>query len=581
MIAEKHRFLTARPVLSAVLALAGVLILVFPQDVVTRAYLLSENPQGNISLIYGLGLAFVGLALAVFTEGRSRAMTPALALTTLCAAAYFVSLTLLLRDWWIDDAGITFAYSRSLAEGHGLVAQPWLPPEEGYSSSVWMLLLSAGAGLGTDIPQTAKTLGIGFSLSCIVLSCWMLAGETRSPLALMLCGVGIACGPTVVWAASGQEHALQALILLGVVGCVYHLDAWRWPVAGLLTLFVLTRPEAPLVVIAVFCAAVLLSRRDGRPLINAADIAVALLPFLAFVALLLFRLSYFGDLMPNPYYAKSTGTSLTGLLNPLGGGWAYILAGLRDTALILVLALAFWLRGPQIRPWVVVALAILAGHVTFVVWAKGDWMSQYRFLMPVVPVLLLVVCLGLPRLPSFRSRAAFTCVAVLVMVQSAALQLAAFAARPTTPLAVVTTVGETFEALAGQLDIDDPVLAHHDAGGISYHRMIRLIDLGGLVNRTIAQNMNDRAFLTRYLLEETQPDFVFGARNFAAATGFSDTEAFAAAYAPLDFVDRPAMDSALSYIRRDRARPAPGVELVRDARGGLARVRVTDLPEAR
>jgi len=36
--------------------------------------------------------------------------------------------TALLGDWLVDDAGISFAYSRNLARGFGLVSQPGLEP---------------------------------------------------------------------------------------------------------------------------------------------------------------------------------------------------------------------------------------------------------------------------------------------------------------------------------------------------------------------------------------------------------------------------------------------------------------------
>ena len=42
----------------------------------------------------------------------------------------------------IDDAGISFAYSRSLAGGFGLVSQPGKLPVEGYSNFTWVLLMA-------------------------------------------------------------------------------------------------------------------------------------------------------------------------------------------------------------------------------------------------------------------------------------------------------------------------------------------------------------------------------------------------------------------------------------------------------
>lgn len=577
MVMKVQQFLNVQRLLGGGLLLVGALALAFPELLAARAYLLFENPASNIWLIYGLGISLIGLGAATLTEPRDATETASplsRLLVVVCTLLYFLALTVHLRGWWIDDAGITFAYSRSLAEGLGLVAQPWLPPEEGYSSFIWMLVLSAAHRLGADIPLVAKYLGIGCTTAAMGLCAWILARETRSPFALMICGVGIACAPTVVWAVSGQEHALQSLLLLLVVLCVYTLEQWRWPVAVILALFVLTRPEAPIIVIAVFCAAVYLTRRAGGPLFNAADAAVALLPFAAFCALIAFRLTYFGDPMPNPYYAKSSGAGLVGLFNPLGGGWTYILSGLRNTALLFILWLAFLIPARQQPSWVVIATAVLAGHIVFVVWAKGDWMSQYRFLMPVLPVALLVISLGLQGLAGFWKRFVFCVAAVLILTHTAVLQMAAFKENPTTPLAVVTEVGNTFHTLAKRLEIEDPLLAHHDAGGIAYHRMIRLVDLGGLINRTIAKNMDDKAFLTTYLLEELRPDFVFGAKNFAAASGFSGSDVFTRDYVRLEFADRPDMQSDLSYIRRDLVLQVPGVELIYDDSGILVRVLV-------
>jgi hypothetical protein len=236
--------------------------------------------------------------------------------------------------------------------------------------------------------------------------------------------------------------------------------------------------------------------------------------------------------------------------------------------------LIFMLPGKRLPPWIVVATAVLAGHVFFVVWAKGDWMGQYRFLMPILPIILLVACYSLTGITNLRGRLIFSFAAVMILLHTTVLQLAAFKTSPTTPLAEVTKVGDTFRQLADHLSIEDPLLAHHDAGGIAYYRMIRLADLGGLINRTIAKHMEDEAFLTVYLLEELRPDFFFGARNFATATGFSNSDAFEREYIRLDFPGLPFMKSDLSYIRRDLVVAAPGVQVQFDGNGVPTRLSV-------
>jgi hypothetical protein len=50
--------------------------------------------------------------------------------------------------WLIDDAAITFAYSRNVADGFGPVLQPGALPVEGYSNPTWMILLALGKLVG-------------------------------------------------------------------------------------------------------------------------------------------------------------------------------------------------------------------------------------------------------------------------------------------------------------------------------------------------------------------------------------------------------------------------------------------------
>ncbi len=66
--------------------------------------------------------------------------------------------------WQIDDAGISFAYARNLALGHGLVAQPGVIPVEGYSNPLWVFLLAAFSVVRLFDPLwTPKLLSLGLA----------------------------------------------------------------------------------------------------------------------------------------------------------------------------------------------------------------------------------------------------------------------------------------------------------------------------------------------------------------------------------------------------------------------------------
>ena len=62
----------------------------------------------------------------------------------------FTGLWLSYRDFWLDDAFITFRYARNVAAGLGAVFNPG-EAVEGYTSFLWMLICSAFFALGDDV----------------------------------------------------------------------------------------------------------------------------------------------------------------------------------------------------------------------------------------------------------------------------------------------------------------------------------------------------------------------------------------------------------------------------------------------
>jgi hypothetical protein len=244
-----------------------------------------------------------------------------------------------------------------------------------------------------------------------------------------------------------------------------------------------------------------------------------------------------------------------------------------NSALIIVVALFFFPTSKtRSQRTGLIILGLLAGHFFFVIWAKGDWMGQYRFLMPVIPLIVLAVIPAFRAIDTTAGRVGLSSALSLILLVNTVTQLDRFAAQPTTPLSVVSEVGQTFKDLSARLGILDPLLAHHDAGAISYERSVGLLDLGGLVDRDVAKNMRDRAFLEAYVFEQRKPDFIFGTLLFAAETGFTQAPEFARDYIPLVFENNPVMISSLSHIRRELARDVPGIQVDRDADGAPVKV---------
>src|SRR5690349_9504157 len=84
-----------------------------------------------------------------------------------------------LGDVWaftIDDAGISYAYAKHLAEGLGPVAAPGAPWVEGFSNPLWVALLVPCHWLGWALPEAAKWLGVALfgGLAGIGVACFAL-----------------------------------------------------------------------------------------------------------------------------------------------------------------------------------------------------------------------------------------------------------------------------------------------------------------------------------------------------------------------------------------------------------------------
>ncbi|OFV82865.1 MAG: hypothetical protein A2W26_13775 [Acidobacteria bacterium RBG_16_64_8] len=105
---------------------------------------------------------------------------------------------------------------------------------------------------------------------------------------------------------------------------------------------------------------------------------------------MLWRWYYYGELLPNTVLAKSRGGWTAAIL-----GGKYVLAGLAHNAGFLAIGVVglpwLWRRGAAWRFLTCYCGAFLA----FVALSGGDWMPAYRFFVPVLPLLLVLLVASL------------------------------------------------------------------------------------------------------------------------------------------------------------------------------------------
>jgi len=336
---------------------------------------------------------------------------------------WFIVLAWLASAAWFlcDDAFISFRYARNLVEGHGLVFNPG-ERVEGYTNFLWVLELAAlwrvfGLRPENAAPWLSVLCTIG-TLAAVVRWAALLPGLRRRGLvAWMALGLLCTSATFAVWTSGGglETRQFTLFVVLAVVCLSVHGDSRRGLLAASLSLAAAayTRPEGLL--IAVCCFGWFVAQRIvavRRLRVDLRELSWLVLPFAALVgAQFLFRYGYYGEWLPNTYYAKH--------VRPwYQSGFNYLWAAALETGLYLLVPLALdamrcaWRERGDVR--LVLPLACVVPHMAYVFRIGGDYF-EYRpldFYWPLlaVPAASGIVHLGcaaaalLRRLRSARSR---------------------------------------------------------------------------------------------------------------------------------------------------------------------------------
>ena len=310
--------------------------------------------------------------------------------------------------WFLtDDAFISFRYISNWTLGYGPV---WNPPPfrpvEGYTNFLWLALLYAiWQILGIAPPQAANYLALLFALGSLYLSSRMLMRLPLSAplrpyrlvfLALLL--LGTTTNRTfLAWSSSGLETAMFTFFILAwtYVCALVPPDHNRWPLAltASAAAIYLTRPDG-LLFLAATLVTLLFTRRTGH-LCNKRLLQT--LPLLAAPLHLAWRQSFYGEWLPNTYYAKAVGVwPESGVRYVLSFGLEYAL-----WTLVLLLAYVLWkkkgaiagslksLPGSAAVGSPIATLALL-GHAAYYTLILGGDHFEYRIYMHLIPLTYLI-----------------------------------------------------------------------------------------------------------------------------------------------------------------------------------------------
>ncbi len=347
--------------------------------------------------------------------------------------------------WFLcDDAFISFRYVRNLLDGHGLVFNPG-EHVEGYSNFLWVLELAAIWALSGVAPERAAPwLSVAFTAGTIAAMTWWIARlpslSHRRLVGWMALGLVCASATFAVWTSGGglETRRFTFFVVLAVACLSLYRDNRRGLLVASLSLAAaaLTRPEGPL--LAALCFGWFVVQRmadtgvknpDWRRLICLAT------PFVVLIgAHFLWRHAYYGEWLPNTWYAKH--------VRPwYESGFRYLWAAALETGLYLLIPLAAvamrnrW-RASRDGIWAL-ALLLVGVHMAYVMRIGGDHF-EYRpldFYWPLlaVPAAAGIVHLGariaerrwvrrLPSRPALSARACAILLFVPVLFYASAIQ---------------------------------------------------------------------------------------------------------------------------------------------------------------
>ena len=328
--------------------------------------------------------------------------------------------------WFLtDDAFISFRYVRNLLEGHGLVFNPG-EYVEGYTNFLWILELAALWGLFDLRPEhAAPWLSVAYTLGTLAALWWWLA---RSPschdrgfLAWLALGLLGSSATFAVWTAGGglETRQFTCFIVVAIVCLAVHgNNRWGLLAASLsLAGAALTRPEGLLLAACCFgwfaVQSIVRAPRTAESSLPGADdtilrmlaavvrrldwreLTYLIAPFAVLVtAHFLFRYGYYGDWLPNTYYAKH--------VRPWSeSGFRYLWAAALETGLYLLLPLTFVALRERWRRYrdgtYALVLLCIGTHLYYLLRIGGDHF-EYRPLDFYWPLLALPAAEGLAHL---------------------------------------------------------------------------------------------------------------------------------------------------------------------------------------
>ncbi len=392
-------------------------------------------------------------------------------------------------DGLIDDAFILFRYARHMGLGQGPVWNIGGPPTEGYTSFLYVVILSLPARWGWDLPLVAQVFNGAVGWACSGVLYWAVRSVGWSRLVS-----GIVCGcfvlnPFVIrQATTGMETPLYLLLLTLFLAMLIRVAQGAHPAGAFVVGFLaaLTRPEAVGVVGCGVVAGYGLLSEEKRRLFIRALVMYFVVPGLCYMG---WRFYMFGDWLPNPFYIKQGGH----FFSPSGVGYVWRFFWSAIFPFVLLAGWPFlrsWKNNTCVMPMLTAGLICLF-YAAFFCTVTPLMGEDFRFLIPLLPLMLWLGAGPLEAL--FHILVGYRRVVLVFFIL-----FFAYGSQPDyligllrhTPSsgAQLVQVEKQIGQLLNPFAPDAPLMAWGDAGALAFYSEWHFLDTVGLNDNVIARS---------------------------------------------------------------------------------------------
>ena len=298
--------------------------------------------------------------------------------------------------WMADDAFISFRYAENFVHGNGLV---WNNGEfvEGYTNFLWTILISGFIALGGNPAIWSQVFGILFFAASLLymykLSKLIFQSKNIGFLLMILLGLNHTFNS---FATGGLETQMQVTLLLSCTYyCTLSILSTIWTIKRMITISllitaaILTRLDSAAICIIILAITFVSFIYNGltRKNIWKHTLTLTALTIIIVGLWFLWKLFYYGTILPNTYYAKVA--SPTSMQRGMYYIYAFHLAYfLIPFPLILFFKLKVLLS--KVNLHLMMLCLCITLWFAYLIYIGGDHI-EFRFIVPVMPFIFILI----------------------------------------------------------------------------------------------------------------------------------------------------------------------------------------------